>query len=92
MIDLKKISKAFGLSVTAFAEKIGYTRPGLYNAVAGNCSSCRMYAALKFLKQDSDLTYQADVEKAQNAREKREQAIKDLAKACKVVSPIGEKL
>lgn len=88
MTDLKEIARSFGMSIESLAERIGYTRPGLYKAVTGNCNTLRMYAALNSLKEYSDHSYQADVGRAERAREKREQAIRELAKACKVLCPM----
>lgn len=90
MVNLKEICRVFEMSITDFAKLIGYTRQGLYNAVNGKSSRDRMYASMKTLKRESDLTYQKEIEMADMRRKDRENAITELSESCGLISPIGK--
>lgn len=90
MIDLKIIARAFDMSVTNFSKFIGYTRQALYNATNGKSSNNRMYASMRMLKRESDLIYQADLERAESKKKDRENAITELSESCGLISPVGK--
>ena len=89
MVNLKEVCAVFQMSITDFAKLIGYTRQGLYNAVNGKSSRDRMYASMKLLKRESDLTYQKEIEMADQRRNDREKAITELSESCGLISTIG---
>lgn len=90
MVNLKEICGAFELSITDFAKLIGYTRQGLYSAIAGKSSHGRMYSAMKKLKRESDLIYQKEIELANQRRKARENAITEMSEACGLITPVGK--
>lgn len=88
MANLVEIARAFDVSVTCFASMLGYTKPGLYEAVKKHNSGRRMAEAIKRIKKDSDYLYDLDLKHAQGNRKRREAAIDELAEACGLISPV----
>lgn len=70
--NLVEIARAFDVSVTCFASMLGYTKPGLYEAVKRHNSGGRMAEAIKRIKKDSDYLYELDLKRARENRERRE--------------------
>lgn len=86
--NLVEIARAFDVSVTCFASMLGYTKPGLYEAVKKHNSGGRMAEAIKRIKKDSDYLYDLDLKRTRENRERREAAIDELAEACGLLSPV----
>jgi len=82
---LKHVSKEFGMKANEFAETIGYTPQALNTALrTGETNSTRMLGALKNLENISNKMYMQQVTAVGNARSRRDQVIKQLAKFFKL--------
>lgn len=87
MADLKKIAKAYGMSVNDLANAVGYSRQNLYQVLNSEhaVGTSRMYAALKLLKYESDNLYQKELKQAEENKAEREKAIIEISRTCGLV-------
>ncbi len=76
-VDLKELAAGFGMKVNELAGFLGYTRQALYQMNDGTNGICtgRYFVALEQLKRQSDMMYEADLERALEAKQTREHMI-----------------
>lgn len=87
-VNLKEVAVAFGMTITKFAEFLGYSKQALYQLNDGTNGICtsRYYSALRLLKFQSDKMYEDALEKAERDKATREALIQQM---CDNVSAIG---
>lgn len=76
-VELRELAAGFGMKVNELAEFLGYTRQALYQMNDGTNGVCtgRYHVALEQLKRQSDKLYEADLERALEAKQAREDMI-----------------
>ena len=74
-MTIKKIAKAFGISVTELAEYIGYTRQTLYVATEINLNKLRAKSAIRALCSLNQKQFDEEMQKAEYRFNERKEAI-----------------
>ena len=79
--NLKELSEPFGMTVTKFAETMGYTRQALHAAIqTGDVNHRRMRKELKNMKVISNRIYLKQIDEADKAKKRRELVLASLSK------------
>ena len=74
-MTIRQIAKAFGMSVTEFAEYLGYTRQTLYNENKENRNEVRAKAAVRLLCSLNQKQFDEEMQKAGERFNERKEAI-----------------
>ena len=72
---IKQIAKTFGMSVTEFAEYLGYTRQTLYGATEMNLNKLRAKSAIRALCTLNKKQFEEEMQKAEERFNQRKEAI-----------------
>ena len=81
---MRKVAKAFGMSVTELAECIGYSRAALYGKTCLR-NEKRVQAAIRYLKLKSSDMLAEDHATAERKFRERRDAIEEAEKALKAI-------